>query len=291
MSLPLKSLENTTLGVKTPPTIRKEVIIGWLNGLTRDEIANNNHIGAGTVSAIIKECREVDPDFDLIREVAVNLRRNSLNVGDFASTIRLRTKMIEWGLIDDTQIEDFIEKVNIYCFRAEISPGNFVDMVHKVISIANLLRTPVDKLPPKILKEQKKLGSYQNRVKLIGKLTEELLSQYQATRDDLADYKNSKPILIDENRRLKTENEILKQESSALRKKNSEQYMELYEYRYDEMISEHELKKLDLKWLPHEGRMSVMELYEIAHEIYHNPCRYIDIIRQIRENRAHKVAA
>lgn len=199
--------------------------------------------------------------------------------------------MIEWGLSDDAQIEDFIEKVNINCFRAEISPGNFVDMVHNVISIANLSRTPVDKLPPKILKEQKKLGSYQNRVKLIGKLTEELLSQYKTTRDDLADYKNSKPLLIDENRRLKTENEILKQESSALRKKNSEQYMELCEYRYDEMISEHELKKLDLEWLPHEERMSVMELHEIAHEIYHNPGRYIDIIRRIRENRAHKVAA
>lgn len=81
----------------------------FLNGLTRDDIANNNQIGAGTVSAIIKECREVDPDFDLLREVAVNLRRNSLNVGDFASAIRLRTKMIEWGLIDDPQIEDLVE--------------------------------------------------------------------------------------------------------------------------------------------------------------------------------------
>lgn len=147
-------------------------------------------------------------------------------------------------------------------------------MVYNVTSIANQSRTPVDKLPSKILKEQRKLGSYQNRVKLIRKLTEELLSQYHATRDDLADYKNNKPLLIDENRRVKMENGMLKQESSALIKENSEQFMKLYEYRYDEMIS------------AHEGRMSVMEIHEIAHEIYHNPGRYIDIIRRIRENRA-----
>lgn len=37
--------------------------------------------------------------------------------------------------------------------------------------------------------------------------------------------------------------------------------MELCGYRYDEMISKYELKKLDLKWLPKEGRMLVKELY------------------------------
>ena len=279
------------MGSRIPSTIRKEVIRDWLDGLTREKIASKNQIGAATVSSIISECRQAHPDIDLLREVAVNLRRNSLSLGDFASSIRLRTKMAEWEIAEDAQIEDFIEAVNVYCFRAEIPPGDFVDMVHKAISIANLSRTPVDKLPSKILKEQKKLRSYQNRVKLVRNLTEVLLSQYQATKDDLADYKNNKPLLIDENKRVKIENEILKKESSALRKKNSEQYMELYTYGYDEMISENELKKLNLKWLPHEGRISVKELHGIAHEIYHSPSKYIDIIRQIRQKMAEKVAA
>lgn len=67
--------------------------------------------------------------------------------------------------------------------------------------------------------------------------------------------------------------------------------MKLYEYSYSEMISENELKKLDQVWLPNEERMSVTELHEIAHEIYHNPVRYISIIRLIRKNRAQKAAA
>ena len=36
-------------------------------------------------------------------------------------------------------------------------------------------------------------------------MTEGLLFQYNATKDDLADYKNNKPLLIDENKRVKIE--------------------------------------------------------------------------------------
>jgi hypothetical protein len=85
---------------------------------------------------------------------------------------------------------------------------------------------------------------------------------------------------------LKIENEIVKRDASALREKNRAQFMELCEYRYDEMISEYQLKKLDQKWHPYERQMSVTELHGIAHQIYHNPSKYIDIIREIREDKA-----
>jgi hypothetical protein len=40
---------------KIPEPVRRNVIREWLHGLSRDEVAKNNDIGAGTVSAIIKE--------------------------------------------------------------------------------------------------------------------------------------------------------------------------------------------------------------------------------------------
>lgn len=169
-----------------------------------------NQIGAATVSSIISECRQALPDIDLLREVAVNLGRNRLGLGDFVSSIRLRTKMAEWGVAENAKIEDLIEAVNVYCFRAELPPGNFLNMVHKVASKANLSNTYVDRLPSKILKEQRRLKSYQNRVQLIRKLAENTLSEYRAISNDITDYKNNKPLLIRENRRLKLENEILK---------------------------------------------------------------------------------
>ena len=56
---------------KIPEPVRRNVIGQWLHGISRDEVAKNNDIGAGTVSAIIKEAMQNDPEFDLQRQVAL----------------------------------------------------------------------------------------------------------------------------------------------------------------------------------------------------------------------------
>jgi hypothetical protein len=80
--------------------IRLEVIRNWLQGKTRDQIAYEVHIGAGTVSGIIKEYRSGDLDADLLREVALNLKNTGLDILSFASLVRLRAilKEKEWIL-------------------------------------------------------------------------------------------------------------------------------------------------------------------------------------------------
>ena len=61
------------MGGKIPQPVRLEVIKRWLEGYSRDEIAKDTRIGAGTVSGIIQQCRQDDADFDLLRGVAVEL--------------------------------------------------------------------------------------------------------------------------------------------------------------------------------------------------------------------------
>jgi hypothetical protein len=43
--------------------------------MSRDEIAKDNDIGAGTVSAIIKDAKQEMPDIDLLREVAIIIKK------------------------------------------------------------------------------------------------------------------------------------------------------------------------------------------------------------------------
>jgi transposase len=51
---------------KVPKSIKQQVIKQWLQGTSIDQIAKNNDIGAGTVSAIIKDIKQNDiPDIDL----------------------------------------------------------------------------------------------------------------------------------------------------------------------------------------------------------------------------------
>ncbi len=46
---------------KIPKSIRERVIKQWLLGTSRDQIAKVNDIGAGTVSAIIKDAKQENP--------------------------------------------------------------------------------------------------------------------------------------------------------------------------------------------------------------------------------------
>jgi hypothetical protein len=62
---------------KVPKSIRERVIKQWLQGMSRDEIAKGNDIGAGTVSAIIKDSKQKDiPDIDLLRQWVLVLKKN-----------------------------------------------------------------------------------------------------------------------------------------------------------------------------------------------------------------------
>jgi hypothetical protein len=81
------------MGAKIPSPIKVEVIKKWLQGKSRDQVASESHIGAGTVSNIIKESRKKDPEIDLLREVAVNLKKNALNIETFAPIVRRATNV------------------------------------------------------------------------------------------------------------------------------------------------------------------------------------------------------
>jgi hypothetical protein len=68
------------MGRKIPRPIRLQVIRAWLDGKTRDKIAQELGISSGAVSGIIEDCRKDDPQFDLLREVAVKLKNQNLDI-------------------------------------------------------------------------------------------------------------------------------------------------------------------------------------------------------------------
>jgi hypothetical protein len=76
------------MGAKIPRPIKLDVIRKWLEGKSRDQIAKEVGIGAGTVSGIINECRQNDLQFDLLREVAVKLKSQGVDILSFAPLVR-----------------------------------------------------------------------------------------------------------------------------------------------------------------------------------------------------------
>jgi hypothetical protein len=98
-------------------------------GISRDQIAKDNDIGTRTFSAIIKDTKQKDiPDIDLLREVALVLKDNDLDLTVFASSIRLQKRLDDIDLNED-QIESLIENINTYCFKRSLTIEEFVNII------------------------------------------------------------------------------------------------------------------------------------------------------------------
>ena len=131
---------------KIPKSIREQVIKQWLQGMSRDQIAKVNDIGAGTVSAIIKDSKQEIPDIDLLREVALVLKKNDFDLFVIASSIRIKNKLDEMSLNED-QIDSLIDNGNIHCFKRGLSAEEFVNTINKVSALSESIGMPLDQLP------------------------------------------------------------------------------------------------------------------------------------------------
>jgi hypothetical protein len=67
------------------------VIRQWILGFPRDITAEQNGIGAGTVTSIVSNYKlELETlDFDSIRQLSIEIRKQGLNFADLALHVRL----------------------------------------------------------------------------------------------------------------------------------------------------------------------------------------------------------
>jgi len=122
------------------------VIHEWIQGIPRDKIAENNDIGRGTVTNIIQQFKINIPDIDLMRHTALQIKKEDLEIFSFAASTRLR-KLLEQFQITECQIENLLEEINIYCFKQQILPKEFILKIEEVSDLAMDFETPIHKLP------------------------------------------------------------------------------------------------------------------------------------------------
>jgi hypothetical protein len=192
------------MGGKIPKTIRRRVIKQGLHGFPRDQIAKGNQIGAGTVSTIIEQCKleeqqkkeyaaDDDFEFDLIRELAMMLKREGVDVNSFASSIRLQRKLEKKGL-NEEQIESFIEDVDVHCFRSGLKPEEFVNTISKVSVLSDSLAISVDGLSEYMIQEQEKLKEIRQEITDLQRAKMQALQDHNVTIKTLLDYERNKPV-------------------------------------------------------------------------------------------------
>ena len=280
---------------KIPEPVRRNVINGWLHGISRDEVAKNNDIGAGTVSAIIKEAMQNDPEFDLQRQVALSLKKeNNLDIESFASLIRIRNKLIkEMGLNNDEKskveevqeiehkIELLIVNLGVFCFKRGFSIDEFIDVIENMWSLKDKTKIPIEQLPNQLLQKQRHLESIEKEIQEIELKKQLLLSDYHTTVNILEEYARNRPS-FEKYIKLKKELEETKREQKRLLNNICELHLTIWMMKYSWSTPTSDIDIINSNYNSH-YKLTAEQLLKMAQDLVTHPRKYIDIIVSLQK--------
>jgi hypothetical protein len=280
------------MGSKIPKPIKLEVIRKWLEGKSRNKIAKEVGIGAGTVSSIIQEFRQNDPEFDLLREVAVKLKNQGINIESFASLIRLREILNQIEGIDhhhdqaaDEKIESLIVNLEVFCFKQNLSIKEFVNIVHNISWTAEILGVPLEKLPGNVKQLENDLHVLTKQIEQKKLEKQNSFEDYGVTINLLEEFNKNKP-LFETCREQKLELDKVKQEIGSCKKElENLKNAELWKSKEEQQrwsIPETELDKakrvLGFNRSNLVQRLNPGNLKDMVMELYQHPSKYLKAI-------------
>ncbi|MFL6434973.1 MAG: hypothetical protein ACJ71O_14720, partial [Nitrososphaeraceae archaeon] len=122
-------------------TIKRRVIQQWLSGEARAKIAIDNNVGEGTVSSIINYFKVGldNSEFDSARELALQAKKQGLNLSELASSFRLHDFIRNSGAAED-KIESFIDNIN----SSNLPPENIIQYVNQLFAVSREQSIPPD---------------------------------------------------------------------------------------------------------------------------------------------------
>jgi hypothetical protein len=182
------------MGIQTPYSIKLKVIEGWIQGISRDKIALDNDIGAGTVTGIIQQSKTDIPDLDLMRELALKLKKENLDLNYFTSAVRLK-KVLDRLEVTEENVESFLEEINIHCFKKNIDKKEFILKIDEVWKIAKSLDVSIFNIPVHIQKLTKDLAELEKETIIKERQIKQKTEEYNITIDTLKEYRSNKPLV------------------------------------------------------------------------------------------------
>jgi hypothetical protein len=236
------------MGSPIPYSIKVKVIKEWIQGLARDTISQNNDIGAGTVTNIIQHAKANIADIDLMRGLALKIKKENLEMNYFATTVRLK-KVLDRLELPEEKAEAFLEDINIHCFKQNINNKEFVSKIEEVSNLANNFSIPIFNIPAFINQKTKQLTDLNKEIEIKQRQSKQIIEEYDLTIEDLKDYRLNRP-LIDRIQKLERALKNIENEKSMLMKDLLEINEENTTLRLEKTVRENEIieanKKLPL---------------------------------------------
>jgi transcriptional regulator with XRE-family HTH domain len=176
-----------------PHTLKSKILAQWLSGLSRDEIALANGLSQGHVSAILNELRTEVPDLDLMRELAVKLKKENLTILDLGHALRIHNRLNKLNISLELA-ESIFEKIHIHCFVKRIEVKDFLELVIKHLELLEGLGLPVSEFENFVNKQVDYFWQLDRQCKQITEQRNILARAYKTTVPDLEEFKDLRPI-------------------------------------------------------------------------------------------------
>lgn len=167
--------------------VKKQVIKQYLSGDSRDRIAADNGIGAGTVSNIINELKKgvEDSDYESLRELAIYSKKEGFDLGRVATTIRLNNYIQKLGANQD-QIESFIANlVN------SPEPEKLIDVANQIAQLSRSESIPLEELEGYIKQKEEEKQRLEEEIQKAGAILEgknlhiQTINEYKQLEEEL----------------------------------------------------------------------------------------------------------
>jgi hypothetical protein len=144
-----------------PDEIKERTIKQWLSGDTRATIASDKNKGEGSVTNIVNDFSKAlaDSEFNSIRQVAVESRKQGLTPSDLGSSLRVYHFIKKLGVNQD-QIESFIATL-----ANSPEPGILIDFANHVAQLSRSESIPLDGLESHVKQKEEEKRRLEEEIK------------------------------------------------------------------------------------------------------------------------------
>jgi hypothetical protein len=284
------------MGGRIPKPIRRKVMRAWLEGKPRDKIAEEIDRSTGAVSSIVNDFRNDDPEFDLLREVAVEIKNQNLDIKSFAPLVRLyevlREKELLTGItgqesleLMQDRLEGLVVNLEVLCFKKKLSIEEFVSLITNVYNTADKLGIRLDRFPTYITELEGRIDVLRKEIEQIDERKQNALNDCGMTLKLLEEYNANKPFLM-QIRKLKQEKaDAEEKQRQAEKKLETEILFNEVGEQLDWSISEDELGLGRLHNFAGTPSLNPSDLKEMVMDVFHHPSRYVEVIKQMKSSK------
>jgi hypothetical protein len=146
-------------------------------------------------------------NFDLLREVAVKIKDQNMDIQSFAPLVRLYEVLREKGLLTgitgqeslelmQNRIEALIVALEVLCYKTDQSIEDFVSLITNMYSAADKLAVPLDKFPAYITELKDRIDAQRKEIDQTEAKKQQALKDCDTTLELLQEYNANKPFVL-----------------------------------------------------------------------------------------------